>query len=476
MKMRKLKTVKTPRKRPLRLSVISLGCPKTLVDTERALGFLKGLPVEIVDEVEGSDAVLINTCSFIESATQESIDTILSATRMKKEGKVGKVIVSGCLPQRYGDTIVQELSEVDAFLGTDGYQALPKTLIRVMKGERMVQIHQSRSLYNEVDGRVLLTPAHTAYLKIAEGCDKRCTFCAIPFIRGRQRSRTIESLVHEAEVLSGQGVRELVVVSQNTTNFGIDRGKLELAKLLRELCQVDGIRWIRFLYNYPSEFTEELIETVAGEERICKIVDLPLQHMHDRVLKKMLRSMARSGIERLLKRIRMIPEVGIRTQFIVGFPGEGDAEYQALLQFIRDWQFERLGLFTFSKEEGTPSARLTPEVSEEIKNQRFDEAMRVQQDIASRINARLHQKTLDVMIDERLESEPDLYLGRTQWDAPEVDGQVFVHSKAPLRPGDMTPVMITDTLEYDLVGTVVNPPLQAMKRKQPILKRALPSQ
>ncbi|MBI2870572.1 MAG: 30S ribosomal protein S12 methylthiotransferase RimO [Candidatus Omnitrophica bacterium] len=434
------------------LSVISLGCPKTLVDTERALGFLKKTPVRMVDKIEGSDCVLINTCAFIESASQESIDTILNAVRLKKDGSLKKIIVTGCLPQRYGQDLVRELEEVDAFLGTDAYHTLPETLARVLQDERVTQLADTRTLYDELSERSLFTATHTAYLKIAEGCDKKCTFCTIPFIRGGQRSRTIESLVREAEGLAAQGVKELVLVSQNTTSFGFDRGRPELARLLKSLARVPGVRWIRFLYNYPDDFGEEVIEALHEEEALVPYVDLPLQHVSDRILRRMARPMGRAAIEELLQKIRKrVPDVAIRTQFIVGFPGEGEEEFTELCGFLNEWKFERLGLFMFSKEEGTPSARLDGQVSDRVKEERFDRASLLQREVSTGLNARLMGREVLCLVDETAQ-EKGVYLGRTAWDAPEVDGQVFIHSEEALHPGDFVRVRIEDTLEYDLVG------------------------
>lgn len=440
----------------IKVGIVSLGCPRNLVDSELILGRLKASGCVIKEEIEGCDIGIINTCAFIEDAKREAIDVILKMCELKKQGKVGKVIVCGCFGQRYAGNLKKEIPEVDAILGVDNYKNVEEAVSSVLSDKRFMRINPPDALYTHKDPRFLITPSHYAYLKIAEGCRNRCSYCAIYKIRGDFRSRSIDSVLKEVkELTSEKRIPELNIIAQDTTSYGIDKyGSLKLTALLKKICSLNAAGWIRLLYTHPRYFSDSLIEIIAQESSICKYIDLPIQHINDRILKRMNRKIGRRQIEGLIAKIReRIPSVALRTSVIVGFPGETEEEFGELLSFIKDTEFERLGAFVFSREEATPAYRFSNQVSEKIKSERFDRVMSLQQEISQKVNERFIGRELEVLIDEKGEREEGLYIGRTQYDAPEVDGLVYVHSKSELKPGDFTVVKITDTLEYDLVGT-----------------------
>ena len=408
-----------------KIGVLSLGCPRNLVDSESILGRLnlKGYPIVDIDKAQ---VAIVNTCAFIEEAKRESVDAILDLIALKKEGRLKKIIVYGCLSQRYKDILPKELPEVDAFLG------------RV-------------SLNHELK-RFPITPEHYAYLKVCEGCINNCSFCVIPKIKGEFSSLDMHTVLEKVRSFAQDKVSELNIIGQDITGYGLDLGGDTKLELLLEgvLRHAAGIGWIRLLYLYPSRVSDKLLRLIANQPKICKYIDLPIQHINGRLLKLMHRQTAKKDILRLIEKIRkIIPEVAIRTSLIVGFPSETDGEFKELLDFIEDVKFQRLGAFIYSREEGTRAAAFKKQIPERIKQERLNAVMSRQQGISSQINKKLLDKTIEVLIDEEGD---DSYLGRSQHDAPEVDGQVYVSSKKVLQPGDFVKVKITDTLEYDLVG------------------------
>lgn len=439
-----------------KVGMLSLGCARNLVDSEVMLGLLSKAGFELCDEIETSDVAIVNTCAFIREAKEESVDAILRVGELKKEGKVKAIVVAGCLPQRYGKMLFDELREVDALVGCGDHPKIVDIIGRILKGARVSKIGLPRFIYDHSMPRSFITPPHFAYIKVAEGCPHRCTYCIIGKLRGEFRSRPIDSILEETRLLSERGVKEINLVSQDTTSYGMDLyGRPRLADLLEGIASLDSIRWIRVLYTHPAHLTDELIETVARHHNICKYIDLPLQHINDRILARMGRPVVKEDILNLIAKLRnSIPGLAIRTTFIVGFPGEIEDEFEELLEFMRDIRFERLGIFTYSREEGTPAYSFSDQIPAKVKQRRFDEAMRLQQDISNQINESILGKVVEALVDERGPNDPTLFIARTESDAPEVDGQVFVRSKGA-KVGDFLKVRITDTLEYDLVGEVV---------------------
>jgi len=416
-----------------KVGIISLGCPRNLVDSEVILGNLKRKGYHIVD-VPQADIAIVNTCSFIKEAKEESIETILTLADLKKQGKLKKLIVSGCLPERYSKELVPELKLVDAFTGRLSLEKFPT------------------NRYN-------LAPKHFTYVKICEGCNNKCSYCVIPKIKGRFKSRPIEEILKEVMLLDKKQTREVNLVGQDITSYGTDiYRQASLTKLLKQLLKnTKNIKWFRLLYTYPAHINDELIDLIAKEKRICKYIDLPIQHTSDRILKLMNRKSSRSEIVSLINKLRKrIPEIAIRTSLIVGFPSETEKEFKELLDFIQKVKFERLGVFMYSKEEGTKAFNFKKQISEKTKRQRLDIIMTKQQEIASKVNSSFLGKRLEVLVDEKAEGQANnLFLGRAQADAPEVDGIVYVYSKSKLKAGDLVNVKITDTYEYDLVGDKV---------------------
>jgi len=426
------------------------------VGSEIHLGRLKQQGFQVVEQVEGSDLVVINTCSFIEESIRESIDTILDAVKLKKRGKVKAVLVAGCLVQRFKQDLIKELPEVDGFVGVDGLGDITTVAQRVLAGRRAASVRaRAASLPTGMAPRVALTSSHYAYLKVSEGCLKGCSFCVIPRIKGPLVSRPIEELVDEAtRLVEERGVKELIVVGQDTSDYGVDRyGRPRIADLLSALARVQGLRWIRLLYYHPRGVTQELVNVFRDCPVLCRYLDMAIEHADDRILARMNRGLTQARLLDTIEALRrQIPGIALRTSVIVGFPGETDAAFEELLAFLARVRFERLGAFRYSNEEGSAAFRYLDQVPEPIKQHRFDRLMRLQQQLSEAINRQWLGRDCDVVIDEADPSDPTVFLGRTYADCPEVDGLVYVRSATPLSPGQFVQVRITDTYEYDLVG------------------------
>lgn len=440
---------------PRSFAFVSLGCPKNLVDSERMLGKLTQGGYALTPDADGADVVVINTCGFIEPARQESLAVIREMLALKEQGRVGSVVVAGCLAERKGEALLEEVPGVDHLVGVFGREDIADVIDRTVSAQR-----EQRTLFRpapvralEDTARLRITPRHFAYLKISEGCDRLCTFCAIPSMRGKHVTKPIEEILREAGELAADGVRELIIVAQDTTYYGLDLyGRLRLAELLRELEKVQGIEWVRIMYAYPIHFTEELIDTLARSRKIVPYLDLPLQHINDRVLRRMQRRVNRAETEELLAQLRAaIPALVLRTTFIVGFPGEAETEFEELVQFAQTSRFERAGVFPYSLEPGTPAARLDGHMPEDEKNRRRDRLMEVQQQVAFDWTAKQVGKEIDVIVDGPDPDVPNHVLARSHADAPDIDCQVRVKSKN-LRAGDLARVKVTAADGYDLVG------------------------
>jgi ribosomal protein S12 methylthiotransferase len=433
--------------------LVSLGCPKNLVDSEVILGLLSKEGYLLATDPLRAEVLVVNTCSFIEEATKEAIETILQLSRLKKEGRCRLLIVSGCLPQRYGEVLEKELPEVDLFVGTGAFQNLPRLLSQ--KSKRKSFLSKSTFLYNERTPRILSTPPFIAYLKIAEGCSNACTFCTVPRIRGRFRSRRLRSVIREAQRLADQGVQELILIAQDTTAYGRDlRDGTDLEKLLKSLVKIEGLRWIRILYSYPKidHFTDGLLERMAHEKKICPYLDLPIQHIDDEILKRMGRRSKGAEVRSLLKKIKSsLPGVSLRSSLIVGFPGEKESQFKALTDFVEEVQFDHLGAFKYSPEDGTPASRLPHPVPESVKEERLRTLMEIQKKISlKKYQEAVGQKR--VVLVEGPQRERDVLRGRLQTQAPEIDGSVFLYGKA--QPGDWVEARITQALPYDLIAKI----------------------
>ena len=422
-----------------KISVITLGCSKNTVDSERLMNQLKLNHIELTKNLEEADALIINTCGFIEAAKEESINTILEAVELKKEGKIKKVVVMGCLSERYAKELRNEIPEVDSFFGTEAYESVLREFGGNLK-------------YELIGERLLTTPKHFAYLKISEGCDHPCSFCAIPLMRGKHKSRQMEDLIKEAQFLSAQGVKELILIGQDTTDYGKDLyGKRNISELVNKLSLIDGIEWIRIMYAYPSHFPEDLIETISSNPKVCKYIDLPLQHISDNVLKSMRRGITKKRTIELIGKLRnKIPDLTLRTTFIVGYPEETEKDFEELCNFVQDIKFERFGVFTYSMEENTASYKLGDPIPSEIKEERKAILMEIQKEISLNKNKEMIGKELKVIIDEK---ENKFYVARTERDAPEVDGEVYIQkSKNHIQIGKFYSAEIYDCNEYDLFG------------------------
>lgn len=439
-----------------KVGIVSLGCAKNRVDAEMLLAKLDKAEFQLVEDVAMCDAAIINTCAFIESAKQESIEEILELAKLKNEGKIKCLIVTGCLSERYREQVMAELPEIDGCAGIGANDEIADIIRRCLKGEKVESFPPKENL--SLDGkRIQSTPQYYAYLKIAEGCDNHCTYCAIPMIRGKYRSRTIESLVKEAEWLSEGGVKELIVIAQDTTYYGTDLyGKPMLADLLKELCKIEKLKWIRVLYCYPERITDELIEAIANEEKIVKYIDLPLQHCNKDVLKRMNRKGSNEELRALLEKIRKaMPDVTLRSTFITGFPGETEDQFEELAQFAKDMKFQRLGCFAYSQEDNTPAARLPQQLDEDVKNRRAEIIMEQQQIIMEEYAERLIDKEVEVVV-EGFDKYAECYFGRSAGDCPEVDGNIFFTAKN-IKPqeGSFVKVRINDYIGIDPVGEMV---------------------
>ena len=436
---------------------ISLGCDKNLVDSEQMLGLLTQKGFTLTDDETQADVIVINTCCFIHDAKEESIQNILEMAEYRKSGRCKALIVTGCLAQRYKQEIIDEIEEVDAVIGTTAHDEIFEVIEKTLAGQKELDIQDVDRLV-EIDAkRVVTTGGHYAHLKIAEGCDKHCTYCIIPKIRGSYRSVPVERLLKEAQDLADQGVKELILVAQETTLYGVDLyGKKSLHILLKKLCEIKGIRWIRVLYCYPEEIYDELIETIRDEKKICHYLDLPIQHASDRILKRMGRRTSRAQLEEIIEKLRReIPDIALRTTLITGFPGETQEDHEELMAFVDEMEFDRLGVFTYSPEEGTPAETMEGQVPEEVKEARRDEIMELQQEISlDKGNDRIGQEVL-VMIEGKVSGE-SAYIGRTYGDAPKVDGYIFVQTGELLMTGDFAKVRVTGALEYDLIGELAD--------------------
>lgn len=440
----------------LKIALESLGCSKNLVDAEIMMGILNRKGYKLVGEFEDADIILVNTCGFIESAKQESIDTILDLAELKQTANLKLLIVTGCLAQRYAKELQEEIPEIDAIVGTGSYQQIDEIIAGLEKENNIVSLNDIEFAYNEDLPRYVTTPEHMAYLKIGEGCDNHCTYCIIPKLRGKYRSRKMEDIVKEAKELASNGVKELVVIAQDTTKYGFDLyGEVKLPQLLEELAQIEGIKWIRIMYSYPESITEELVKVIKKYDNICNYFDMPIQHASNKILKLMNRQTTREDIKSKVDMIRSyIPDATLRTTIIVGFPGETEEDFKELVEFVKEVKFDRLGAFAYSREEDTAADRLPNHLEEDVKARRRDELMLVQQGISQELNANKVNKVYEVLIEEQIEDK--VYIGRTQGDAEEIDSIVYVKSENQLNTGDFVDVKINNALEYDLMGDVVN--------------------
>jgi len=440
---------------PNRVGLVSLGCPKNLVDSEVMLGLLRDAKFQISNNEAEADVLIVNTCGFIESAKEESIRHILELAQYKESGPCRVLVVAGCLAQRYHHELMEEMPEIDALVGPGQIDRIADIIQDILATkERKFHINEPLYIYDEHAPRLLSTPSHTAYVKIAEGCDNRCAYCAIPDIRGRFRSRPMESIEAEVRKLVENGAKEIILIAQDTTRYGYDLyGEYRLAQLLRLLSPIPNLKWIRLMYCYPNRFTSELIKTIAELPNVCKYIDLPLQHAADEILQKMKRPVNRQQARDLIQRLRQeVPGITLRTSFIVGFPGETEEQFQELLDFMKEVRFDRAGVFTYSQEEGTPAAELPHQVPGEIKQERFHRAMSLQQEISMAQNQGKVGQVLEVLVEEITDTGKGIYSGRSQGDAPEIDGTVEFLSSRTLLVGDIVKVKITRALEYDLMG------------------------
>ncbi len=438
-----------------KVSMVSLGCPKNQVDAEMMLSTLKNAGYQIGVEEAEADAIIINTCGFIEAAKAEAIENILEASRYKTEGKCKALIVTGCLAERYQNDVTEEIPEVDVCVGIGSNGKIAEIVKDAIEGRKENSFGSKYELDLNGD-RILGGPSYTAYLKIADGCDNCCTYCAIPKIRGRMRSRSIEDCVSEAKKLAESGVKELIVVAQDTTAYGEDiYGESKLPKLLSELCKIDGLHWIRTLYTYPERITDELLDVIAREKKLVKYLDIPLQHISGDILKKMNRKGERESITALIKKIReKVKGITLRTTLITGFPTETESQFCEMAEFVKETEFDRLGCFTYSAEEDTVAANMAGQIEEQVKVDRMEHIMELQMDISAKKNEEKIGETAEVLI-EGWDDYIKCYFGRTAADAPEIDGKIFFISARRLKIGDFVKVRINDTLEYDLLGELI---------------------
>lgn len=436
---------------------ISLGCDKNLVDSEVMLGLLAEKGYQIIDDENQADVIVVNTCCFINDAKEESIQTILEMGNLRTEGQLKALVVTGCLAQRYKQEIMDEIPEVDAVLGTTAYDKIVETIEEILKNKgHLLELEDVDSLPVVDSKRMVTTGGHFAYLKIAEGCDKHCTYCIIPKVRGNYRSVPMDRLIKEARDLAEQGVKELILVAQETTLYGKDLyGEKSLHKLLKSLCEIQGIQWIRVLYCYPEEIYDQLIQTIKEESKICHYLDLPIQHANDKILKRMGRRTSKQQLIDIVCKLRQeIPDIALRTTLITGFPGETKEQHRELLEFVDEMEFDRLGVFTYSPEEDTPAATMPEQIEESVKKDRQADIMELQQEIAfDKAEDMIGQEVL-VMIEGKVADE-NAYVGRTYKDAPNVDGMIFIHTDADLMSGDFAKVKVTGAAEYDLIGELL---------------------
>lgn len=441
----------------MKLLFVSLGCDKNLVDTEVMLGLLKKDGFSFTEEEAEAEVIVINTCCFINDAKEESVNTILEMAEYKKYGACQALVVAGCLAQRYQQEILEEIPEVDAVVGTSSYAEIAEVIKETLAGKQIMKLEDLSLLPKTGTERVITTGGYYAYLKIAEGCDKCCTYCIIPKIRGSYRSVPMEELVRQAEELAAYGVKELILVAQETTLYGVDLyGKKTLPELLKKLCRIEGIRWIRIQYCYPEEITDELIEVMKDEKKICHYLDLPVQHANDEILKRMGRRTNKEQLKAIVHKLRReIPDIALRTTLISGFPGETKEQHEELMEFVDEMEFDRLGVFAYSPEEDTPAASMPDQVEEEVKEARRAEIMELQQEICFDQAEDMTGRELFVMIEGKVADE-NVYVARTYRDAPNVDGYLFVNTGELLMSGDFVWVKVTGALEYDLIGEIAN--------------------
>ncbi|GBF72070.1 30S ribosomal protein S12 methylthiotransferase RimO [Paenibacillus sp. 598K] len=435
-----------------RVKVVTLGCEKNLVDSEIMSGLIDQRGFELVEQAEDATVIIVNTCGFIDAAKEESVNTILDMADLKETGRLKALIVSGCLTQRYKQQLMEEMPEIDGIVGTGDFHNINDIVDEALRGKRPVWVGNPVFNYEQALPRKVATPRYTAFVKIAEGCDNACTFCSIPIMRGKFRSRSVESIVEEVRLLASQGVKEVSLIAQDSTNYGTDLyDRFMLPALLDRVSEVPGIAWVRLHYAYPGFFTDELLETMATNPKVCKYIDMPLQHSEDRILKRMRRPGRQRDVRELIRKIRdRMPEAALRTSIIVGFPGETEEDFERLCDFVREVKFDRLGVFTYSSEEDTPAVRLPDHVSDEVKEWRANTLMEIQREVSKDNGSKYIGREIDVLV-ERYDGRSDVYIGRSQYDAPEIDGEVFI-TKASATIGEMQKVRVTHAYEFDLSG------------------------
>lgn len=439
------------------VGLVSLGCAKNLVDSEIMLGLIERGNYTITEDHSNADIIIINTCGFIESAKEESIDTILQLGQYKENGNLKTLIATGCLSERYKEELLHEIPELDAVVGTGDYENILEVIESTLKGEKVQAYGNINRSFDESLPRRISTPKYTAYVKIGDGCDNHCTYCIIPYLRGKYRSRKLEDIKREVVQLVDNGAKEIILIAQDITQYGIDLyGKHSLPMLLKELEKIEKLRWIRLLYVYPENIDEDFINVIKNSKKILHYLDIPLQHTEDKVLKKMARRTTKTKIMNLIRSLRQeIPDITIRSTIITGFPGESQEEFRAMLDTLRELQINRLGVFPYSLEEGTPAALLDGQIDEDIKVRRQEEILEMQQDISLAHNESQVSKVLEVLI-EGVTDDSNVFIGRSYMDAPEIDGCVYVHSQKKLEEGDLCLVRIVDALEYDLIGEILH--------------------
>lgn len=439
-----------------KISIISLGCSKNTVDSDQMISILKENDFILTKDEREADIVVINTCGFIESAKEESINTIIEIGEYKTHGDCEILLVAGCLGERYKEDLMKELPEIDGILGTGNIDEIVDVVNLLLEGEKTIRTGEINKDYDESIKRSLVKGEHTSYIKIAEGCDNLCTYCIIPKLRGKYRSRDMDSIIEEAKALVENGTKEIILIAQDTTKYGIDiYNEYRLPNLLDELNKIEGLKWIRILYLYPDTFNDSLIESIKRNEKVTNYVDIPIQHINNKVLRRMNRSTSKESITELINKLRKeIPDITIRTTLIVGFPGETEEEFNELYDYIKETKFDRLGAFTYSKEEDTPAALLGDQIDEDIKIERQEKIMKLQQEISFNLSRKKIGKEYEVLVEEKVED--GVYIGRTYMDSPEIDGIVYVHSDKDLEVGSFVTVEISESLEYDLIGDVVD--------------------
>ncbi|MBG9733237.1 30S ribosomal protein S12 methylthiotransferase RimO [Paenibacillus alvei] len=435
-----------------KIKIVTLGCDKNLVDSEIMSGLIYERGYELVENEEDATVIIVNTCGFIDAAKEESVNTILRLADLKETAELKALIVSGCLTQRYKEQLLDEMPEIDGIVGTGDFDKINDIVDEALQGSRPIRVGNPVFDYDRILPRKVATPRYTAYVKIAEGCDNNCTFCSIPIMRGKFRSRTMESILAEVAQLAEQGVKEISLIAQDSTNYGVDLyDSFKLPELMNKVSEIPGVEWVRLHYAYPGFFTEELMDTIASNPKICKYIDMPLQHSEDSILKRMRRPGRQRDSRELVNKIReRIPGVALRTSIIVGFPGETDEDFDRLCDFIREMKFDRLGVFTYSSEEDTPATRLPDHVPDEVKEWRANTLMEIQRQVSKEVSEKRIGDILEVLV-ERYDGRNDVFIGRSQFDAPEIDGEVFI-SGQPLSIGEIAKVRITHALEFDLAG------------------------